>query len=130
MALTTQLRYFRFNGLYRESGSQPGQRDWLMPAYVGVDKSGVIHYLSDTAPDGVAAETVQGYALPGFQNAHSHAFQYAMTGDAEIHPAGIEDDFWTWREAMYRCALSVDPGQAEAISGIHRQCKIGRAHVL
>ncbi len=82
-----------------------------MPAYVGVDGAGVLHYLSDKAPDGVACETVQGFALPGFQNAHSHAFQYAMTGDAEIHPAGIEDDFWTWREAMYRCALSVDPSQ-------------------
>ena len=89
-----------------------------MPAYVGVDEAGVIQYLSDNAPDGIAAETVQGYALPGFQNAHSHAFQYAMTGDAEIHPPGIEDDFWTWREAMYRCALSVNPDQAEAIAAM------------
>ncbi|MEI9919166.1 MAG: formimidoylglutamate deiminase [Bacteroidota bacterium] len=106
-----QHRYFRFNGLYVESG-------WLMPAYVGVDEAGLISYLSDKAPDGIAAETVQGFALPGFQNAHSHAFQYAMTGDAEIHPAGIEDDFWTWREAMYRCALSVDPSQAEVIAAM------------
>lgn len=106
-----QYRFFRFNGLYANSA-------WLMPAYVGVDDAGAIQYLSDKAPDGVAAETVQGYALPGFQNAHSHAFQYAMTGDAEIHPAGIEDDFWTWREAMYRCALSVDPDQAEAIAAM------------
>lgn len=106
------LRYFRFSGLYRRDG-------WLMPAYVGVDQSGIVRYISEAAPnDGIAAETVQGYALPGFQNAHSHAFQYAMTGDAEIHPAGIEDDFWTWREAMYRCALSVDPGQAEAIAAM------------
>lgn len=89
-----------------------------MPAYVGVDDAGLLQYLSDKAPDGIAAETVQGYALPGFQNAHSHAFQYAMTGDAEIHPAGVEDDFWTWREAMYRCALSVDPSQAEAIAAM------------
>ena len=105
------LRYFRFNGLYRETG-------WLMPAYVGVDEEGIIHYLSSDAPASIAAETVQGYALPGFQNSHSHAFQYAMTGDAEIHPAGIEDDFWTWREAMYRCALSVSPAQAEAIAAM------------
>ncbi|HEX8059666.1 MAG TPA: formimidoylglutamate deiminase [Cyclobacteriaceae bacterium] len=107
----TQLRFFRFNGLYRAEG-------WLMPAYVGVDEAGAIGYLSSQAPEGIAAETVQGYALPGFQNAHSHAFQYGMTGDAEIHPAGIEDDFWTWREAMYRCALSVDPSQAEAIAAM------------
>lgn len=89
-----------------------------MPAYVGVDDAGTIHKISSEAPDGIAAETVQGFALPGFHNAHSHAFQYAMTGDAEIHPHGIEDDFWTWREAMYRCALSVNPSQAEAIAAM------------
>lgn len=105
------MRYFRFNGLYTEGG-------WIMPAYVGVTEAGVLQYLSADAPVGIAAETVQGYALPGFQNAHSHAFQYAMTGDAEIHPTGINDDFWTWREAMYRCALSVDPQQAEAIAAM------------
>ena len=33
-------------------------------------------------------------ALPGFVNAHSHAFQRAMRGRAE------GDDFWAWREAM------------------------------
>jgi formimidoylglutamate deiminase len=32
--------------------------------------------------------------LPGFVNAHSHAFQRAMRGRAE------GDDFWGWREAM------------------------------
>jgi formimidoylglutamate deiminase len=111
MALTNQLRFFRFDGLYREGG-------WLMPAYVGIDNTGIVRYLSNQAPEGIGVETVQGYALPGFQNAHSHAFQYAMTGDAERHPAGIEDDFWTWREAMYRCALSVDPSQAEAIAAM------------
>jgi formimidoylglutamate deiminase len=90
----------------------------MMPAYVAVDENGVLQSLSTEAPAGIAAETVQGYALPGFQNAHSHAFQYAMTGDAEIHPKGIEDDFWTWREAMYRCALSVNPSQAESIAAM------------
>jgi formimidoylglutamate deiminase len=33
-------------------------------------------------------------ALPGFVNAHSHAFQRAMRGRVE------GDDFWAWREAM------------------------------
>src|SRR5436305_10360827 len=32
--------------------------------------------------------------LPGFVNAHSHAFQRAMRGRAE------GADFWSWREAM------------------------------
>lgn len=104
------LRYFKFTALLQRHG-------WLMPAFVGVDEQGLIGYLSSSPPQhGVATESVPGYILPGFHNAHSHAFQYAMAGAAEIHPAGIDDDFWTWREAMYQCALSIDPEQMEAIA--------------
>ncbi len=106
------LKYFRFTSLLQKTG-------WLSPAYVGVDSNGIIQYLSDQPPtEAVATESVLGFALPGFQNAHSHAFQYAMAGLAENHPIGIDDDFWTWREAMYQCALTVDPDQAEAIAAI------------
>lgn len=104
------LKYFQFQSLLLKSS-------WLTPAYVGVDKTGVIRYLSDEAPqEAVAVEFVDGFALPGFQNAHSHAFQYAMAGLAETHASGIDDDFWSWREEMYKCALSVDPDQAQAIA--------------
>jgi len=110
--MTDGRRYFRFDGLLQ-------REDWLEPAYVGVDANGVIGYLSNAAPSGgTAMEAVKGYALPGFQNAHSHAFQYAMVGAAENHPSGLDDDFWTWREEMYKCALSADPGQVEAIAAM------------
>src|SRR3954464_8388430 len=106
------LKYFRFNGLLQ-------REDWLMPAYVGVDDAGLIQYLSNKPEtDGSAIEAVNGYAIPGFQNAHSHAFQYAMAGLAENHVAGTDDDFWTWREEMYKCALTVDPDEAEAIAAM------------
>lgn len=106
------LKYFRFESLLQKEG-------WLSPAYVGVNESGRIAYLSNQPPaEVIAVESVLGLALPGFQNAHSHAFQYAMAGLAENHPAGTSDDFWSWREAMYQCALSVDPDQAEAIAAI------------
>ncbi len=106
------MKYFKFNSLLQKE-------NWLTPAYVGIDELGIVKYLSDEAPqEGVALEAVQGFALPGFQNSHSHAFQYAMAGLAEIHPSGIDDDFWSWREAMYQCALTVDPDQAEAIAAI------------
>ncbi len=40
--------------------------------------------------------------LPGFVNAHSHAFQRMLRGRVErVDPAHPHDDFWTWREAMY-----------------------------
>lgn len=107
-----ELKYFRFEGLLQ-------REDWLTPAYVGVDDNGYIQYLSDKpAPNGSAFEAVNGYALPGFQNAHSHAFQYAMAGLAENHPTGADDDFWTWREEMYKCALTVNPDEAEAIAAM------------
>ena len=104
--------YYHFDSLLQK-------KSWLTPAYVGVDEGGLITYLSDQVPsEAIAVETVLGFALPGFQNAHSHAFQYAMAGLAENHEANTRDDFWTWREEMYKCALSVDPDQAEAIASI------------
>lgn len=106
------LKYFQFKSLLQKNG-------WLSPAYIGVDENGTIRYLSVNPPNGtIALESVNGLALPGFQNAHSHAFQYAMAGLAENHPAGVDDDFWTWREEMYKCALSVNPDQAEAIAAM------------
>lgn len=105
-------KFFRFKSLLQREG-------WISPAYVGVNERGIILYLSNQPPaESAATESVLGFALPGFQNAHSHAFQYAMAGLAENHPVGTDDDFWTWREAMYQCALSVDPDQAESIAAM------------
>src|SRR5258708_23139659 len=56
-----------------------------------------------------------GPVLPGIANVHSHAFQRAMAGLAEFrgHPT---DDFWTWREEMYRLATRLAPQDIHAIS--------------
>ena len=43
-------------------------------------------------------------ALPGFVNAHSHAFQRALRGKVE------GGDFWAWREAMLGLARGLTPG--------------------
>lgn len=59
------------------------------------------------------AERVHGVVVPGVPNVHSHAFQRAMAGLAE---RGAGDDFWGWRETMYRFALAVDPEELEAIA--------------
>jgi formimidoylglutamate deiminase len=45
--------------------------------------------------------------LPGFVNAHSHAFQRALRGSGELFPAGV-GSFWTWREAMYGLVERLD----------------------
>ncbi len=50
------------------------------------------------------------YRLPGFVNAHSHAFQRRLRGVVErVDPAHPHDDFWSWREAMYAEAGALDP---------------------
>lgn len=51
------------------------------------------------------ATRLPGVVLPGFANAHSHAFHRALRGRTH---AG-KGSFWTWREAMYLAASRLDP---------------------
>lgn len=50
-------------------------------------------------------ETVPGLTLPGFANAHSHAFHRALRG----HTQAERGTFWTWRELMYAVAGRLTP---------------------
>ena len=54
-------------------------------------------------------------ALPGLPNLHSHAFQRGMAGLAERRGL-VGDNFWSWREAMYRFLDHIDPDDCEAIA--------------
>lgn len=45
--------------------------------------------------------------LPGFVNAHSHAFQRGLRGRGEQFPSG-SGSFWSWREAMYKLVGQLD----------------------
>lgn len=54
-------------------------------------------------------------AVPGMPNLHSHAFQRAMAGLTERHGPG-QDNFWSWREAMYRFVSRMGPDEVEAIA--------------
>lgn len=76
--------------------------------------------------DGVIASVVAGaprsdppyggaVAIPALANLHSHAFQRGMAGLAETRgPAG--DDFWSWRQVMYRFLGALGPDDIEAIA--------------
>lgn len=60
---------------------------------------------------GGSATRLKGKALmPGFVNAHSHAFQRALRGLGETFPAGA-GSFWTWREAMYSLVERMTPAE-------------------
>jgi formimidoylglutamate deiminase len=54
-------------------------------------------------------------ALPGLPNVHSHGFQRAMAGLTEI-AGSVADDFWSWREAMYRLVERMSPEEIEAVT--------------
>ena len=59
---------------------------------------------------------LQGQALlPGFVNAHSHAFQRGLRGLGERFPAGA-GSFWTWREAMYGLVEQLGPEDFLAVT--------------
>lgn len=58
--------------------------------------------------------------LPALTTAHSHAFQRAMRGAAQRPADGARgrEDFWSWRGAMYRAALALDPESIVSISRV------------
>ena len=58
------------------------------------------------APTPTAGDVrLPGLVLPGFANAHSHAFHRALRG--RTSDAG--GTFWTWRQRMYAVAARLDP---------------------
>jgi formiminoglutamate deiminase len=65
--------------------------------------------ISGVTPDVAAPPTeatrLVGFVIPGFANAHSHAFQRALRGRAQSE----RGTFWTWRERMYTLAEALDP---------------------
>jgi len=53
--------------------------------------------------------------LPGIGNVHSHGFQRGMAGLTEYR--GPEaDNFWSWRELMYRFVARMTPEDLEAVT--------------
>lgn len=69
-------------------------------------------------PAGARVVRLPGRALlPGLVNGHSHAFQRLIRGRTEYVASGSgTDDFWSWREAMYRAAESLNPEEVYTAS--------------
>lgn len=71
---------------------------------VTVDR-GRIGTVTTGAPPQPGDHRLPGVVLPGFANAHSHAFHRALRG--RTHADG--GTFWTWRERMYALAATLTP---------------------
>ncbi len=93
---------------------------WLKNVNVAVSSSGTIESIAPNTPDSTPVDgttKISSWVIPGFQNAHSHGFQYAMTGLAENLPKGSHgDDFWSWRNSMYDLAQNINPDQMQDIA--------------
>jgi formimidoylglutamate deiminase len=87
---------------------------WAPDVVVEVAPDGFIVGVRAGAPIPRGAERC-GPLVPGIANLHSHAFQRAMAGSAERR-LRADDDFWSWREAMYGLAATLDPDSLHAIA--------------
>jgi len=88
---------------------------WQASVVLEVDAQGRWARVAPGEPAPAAAERLAGPVLPGLVDAHSHAFQRAFAGLAERRE-GDGDDFWSWRERMYRVADAVTPEALRAIA--------------
>lgn len=63
-------------------------------------------------PPPPAATRLRGLTLPGFADAHSHAFHRALRGRTH----GTAGSFWSWRTQMYAVADRLDPDTYTALA--------------
>lgn len=82
---------------------------WLdgaaVPRVRVLERAGVITDVLVGADPEQGDQRLAGLVLPGFANAHSHAFHRALRGRTHDGPG----TFWTWRERMYAVAARLDP---------------------
>jgi formimidoylglutamate deiminase len=87
---------------------------WASDVAFDIDGAGRIANLAVGA-SAAGRTLLAGPVVPAMPNLHSHAFQRAMAGLAEVAGTG-DDSFWTWREEMYRTVGLLDPDDVEAIA--------------
>lgn len=68
-------------------------------------RDGRIDQIEIGVPAPATATRLRGLTVPGFANAHSHAFHRALRSRVQVD----RGSFWTWREVMYRAAERLDP---------------------
>ncbi len=97
-----------------QAGASDQRGEWQENVLVTVDADGTISSIQPgmSAPE---QQKISGFALPAFANSHSHAFQRLLTGRTEYWKDG-RDNFWSWRDMMYRVANRVTPDDMRHIA--------------
>ncbi|MGY2375345.1 formimidoylglutamate deiminase [Pseudomonas sp. SDO524_S393] len=87
---------------------------WANDVRLEVSADGLLTQVEANA-SAEGAERLKGPVLAGMPNLHSHAFQRAMAGLAEV-AGNPNDSFWTWRDLMYRMVGQISPAQLQVIA--------------
>ncbi|MBB4349777.1 formimidoylglutamate deiminase [Aliirhizobium cellulosilyticum] len=116
------------------AGSALLPQGWASNVRISVT-GGVISNI-DIGVDADATDERHSVLVPAMSNLHSHAFQRAMSGLAELR-GPTDDSFWSWRVLMYRFALQMTPEQIEAVAAqLYMEmleagfCRVGEFHYL
>ena len=89
---------------------------WAKNVRVSIDGHGLIKSIQTGSTAQAGDLNLKGRALlPAPSNLHSHAFQRAMAGLTEYRSA-TKDNFWTWRELMFKFADILSPQDVQAIA--------------
>jgi len=86
---------------------------WAEQVRVAIDGATISAVATGVAPE--SRDQRHGAALPGLCNVHSHGFQRGMAGLSERR-GRPDDDFWSWREVMYRFLDRLTPDDIAAIT--------------
>lgn len=88
-------------------------KGWKNNVRIEVENGAIVAVAADQAAR--PGDERHAIIVPGMPNLHSHAFQRGMAGLAETRGPG-SDSFWSWRDVMYRFALTMNPDQVEAVA--------------
>ncbi len=88
---------------------------WARDVLLAWGDTGALTQATPQSAPPAGTPVASGPLVPGLPNLHSHAFQRAFAGLTEYR-SSADDSFWSWRDLMYRFALSISPDQLEDIA--------------
>lgn len=99
------------NSIHAKHALLPG--GWARDVQITFERGRIISVAAGRSAE--ANDDLHEVVVPAVANLHSHAFQRAMAGLAEMRGPGA-DSFWSWRTVMYKFALSMTPEHVEAVA--------------
>ena len=114
----------------------PGPQGWVTDALLTIGADGIIEKVESNAKPQAGVPAFDAL-LPGMSDVHSHAFQRAMAGLTETASGEGKDNFWSWREVMYRYTRRLTPEEIESVAKAfyvellaHGYTAVGEFHYL